>query len=92
MPKQTQEEVEMDTLKVGAKLQDPESGVEAIVIRASTETGLRLRPGGQVLLGKRYVCQSCGAEVLVTKGGDGEATCHGGAMPVAEPKPLPSSD
>lgn len=82
----------MSTAKVGSKLQDPESGVEAIVIRASNGPGLRLRPGGQALLGKRYVCASCGAEVLVTKGGAGEPVCHGGTMPVAQPKPLPSSD
>jgi hypothetical protein len=82
----------MSIAKVGSKLQEPESGVEAIVIRAPDGNGLGLRPGGQALLGKRYVCASCGAEVLVTKRGDGEAICHGGAMPMAQPKPLPSSD
>ena len=25
--------------------------------------------------GKRYACQSCGVEVIVTKGGDGEVHC-----------------
>ena len=30
--------------------------------------------------GKRYACQSCGAEVIVTKGGDGEVRCCGTAM------------
>lgn len=25
--------------------------------------------------GKRYVCRQCGAEFIVTKGGDGELTC-----------------
>jgi hypothetical protein len=82
----------MSIAKVGSKLHEPESGVEAIVIRSSDGTGLGLRPGGQAVLGKRYVCASCGAEVLVTKAGDGEATCHGAAMQMAQPKPLPSSD
>ncbi len=27
------------------------------------------------LLGKRYRCTKCGAEVIVTKGGDGAANC-----------------
>ncbi len=25
--------------------------------------------------GKRYVCRQCGAEFIVTKGGDGELVC-----------------
>ena len=25
--------------------------------------------------GKRYVCRKCGAEFIVTKGGDGELSC-----------------
>ena len=51
-------------------------------------------PGGVManLLGKRYVCAECEATVLVTKAGDGEVTCHGQAMEVAQAKPLPSSD
>ncbi len=44
------------------------------------------------LLGKRYTCGECEATVLVTKAGDGELTCHGRAMEVAQAKPLPSSD
>ena len=43
-------------------------------------------------LGKRYSCAECGAEVLVTKAGDGELACHGEPMDVLQPKPLPSSD
>lgn len=26
--------------------------------------------------GKRYFCSACGAEFIVTKGGDGELSCH----------------
>jgi hypothetical protein len=44
------------------------------------------------LLGKRYQCAVCDATVLVTKAGDGDMTCHGQAMEVAQAKPLPSSD
>jgi hypothetical protein len=44
------------------------------------------------LMGKRYTCGVCEATVLVTKAGDGEMTCHGQAMEIAQAKPLPSSD
>ena len=44
------------------------------------------------LMGKRYTCAECEATVLVTKAGEGNLTCHGHAMVVAEAKPLPSSD
>jgi len=35
-------------------------------------------------VGKRYVCASCGAEFIVTRGGDGEVKCCG--MSVGEKK------
>ena len=31
-------------------------------------------------LGKMYLCGSCGAQVIVTKGGDGAVTCCGDEM------------
>jgi hypothetical protein len=43
-------------------------------------------------MGKRYTCTQCETTVLVTKGGDGELTCHGVPMELATAKPLPSSD
>ena len=43
-------------------------------------------------LGKRYVCATCDATVLVTKAGEGTLECHGAPMEIATPKPLPSSD
>jgi desulfoferrodoxin-like iron-binding protein len=43
-------------------------------------------------LGKRYRCSVCGTEILVTKAGEGTATCCEKEMEVQEPKPLPSSD
>ena len=30
--------------------------------------------------GKRYFCPSCGAEFIVTRGGDGELMCGGTAL------------
>ena len=30
--------------------------------------------------GKRYQCSSCGAEVLITRGGDGSVVCCGQEM------------
>jgi hypothetical protein len=43
-------------------------------------------------LGKRYLCEACGVEVLCNKGGTGELTCCGQEMKLKEAKPLPSSD
>jgi hypothetical protein len=34
------------------------------------------------VIGKRYVCTVCGAEFLVTKGGNGTMSCHGKPMEV----------
>ena len=82
----------MDAPKAGTKLQEPTSGVETIVVRPPSEAGLELRPGGPIALGKRYTCETCNAEVLVTKGGEGEIVCHGAVMAIAQPKTLPSSD
>ncbi|MBT4511442.1 MAG: desulfoferrodoxin [Chloroflexi bacterium] len=43
-------------------------------------------------LGKRFVCEVCNTEVLVTKAGEGDLECCGKAMEIQQPKPLPSSD
>jgi hypothetical protein len=44
-------------------------------------------------LGKRYLCEKCGTEVLCNKAGPGVIECcDGGAMKIKEAKPLPSSD
>lgn len=43
-------------------------------------------------LGKRLSCENCGAQVLVTKGGEGEVQCCEKPMKEVEAKPLPSSD
>lgn len=44
------------------------------------------------LLGKRYTCASCAAELLCTKPGDGQLACCGHDMAIKEAKPLPTSD
>jgi len=31
-------------------------------------------------IGKRYLCAKCGAEIIVTKGGDGTVNCCGQPM------------
>jgi len=31
-------------------------------------------------MGKRYMCEKCGSEFIVTKAGDGELTCCGQPM------------
>ncbi len=43
-------------------------------------------------MGKRYTCAVCEAQVLITKGGEGELSCHDQPMELMQPKPLPSSD
>ena len=43
-------------------------------------------------LGKRMKCEECGAQVLVTKGGEGTVECCDKPMQPVEPKPLPSAD
>jgi hypothetical protein len=81
----------MDAVKAGTKLQ-ADSGAEAIVVKPPTDSGVSLELGGPVVLGKRYTCETCGAEVLITKGGDSELRCHETVMVIAQPKTLPSSD
>lgn len=81
----------MDLNNAGAKLRG-DSGAEVIVIRPTSDGDLAMRPGGPVLLGKRYRCSGCGSEVLATKSGDDEVICHGLTMAPAEARQLPSSD
>lgn len=43
-------------------------------------------------VGKRYVCEACGSEVMCVKKGDGLFHCHGAPMSLVSARPLPSSD
>lgn len=47
---------------------------------------------GPTLLGKRYVDDDAGVELLCTKAGTGTLTSAGRTMRIKEAKPLPSSD
>ena len=44
------------------------------------------------VLGKRYMCEKCGTEVLCNKAGTGGLECCDVEMKIKEAKPLPSSD
>lgn len=44
------------------------------------------------MLGKRYVHEDSGLELLCTKPGEGSLAVAGVALPLKEAKPLPSSD
>ncbi len=44
------------------------------------------------LLGKRYLHEGSGLELLCTKPGEGSLSVDGVALPLKEAKPLPSSD
>lgn len=43
-------------------------------------------------LGRRYMCEVCGTEVLCTKPGPGGLMCCAKEMGLKQAKPLPSSD
>ena len=43
-------------------------------------------------MGKRFICDKCGSQVLVTKAGDGAVGCCDQEMTPVEPRPMPSSD
>ncbi len=44
------------------------------------------------VLGKRYMCDTCGTEVLCNKAGTGTFECCDHDMKLKEAKALPSSD
>lgn len=43
-------------------------------------------------VGKRYKCESCGTEALVTKPGEGDLTCCSMTMGQLEPRKTASAD
>lgn len=47
---------------------------------------------GGTLLGKRYVAEGAGVELLITKAGEGTLTMDGQPLTIKNSKPLPSSD
>ena len=43
-------------------------------------------------IGKRYRCETCGTEALVTKPSTGELNCCSAPMELVQPKQVASSD
>ena len=43
-------------------------------------------------VGKRYQCESCGTELLITKAGSGEPECCEAKMGLLQPKQTASAD
>ncbi|WP_218830196.1 hypothetical protein [Rhodococcus sp. 14-2470-1a] len=69
-------------------------GAEMVVGGKPTGDGSQIDPSlvGGALLGKRYVDDAAGLEVLCTKPGQGLLAVDGTALPIKAAKPLPSSD
>lgn len=67
----------------------------ALMVPATAEAGTGAvdpaRADG-TLLGKRYVDEASGLELLCTKAGEGSLGVGGAILPLKDAKPLPSSD
>ena len=70
------------------------AGGEPMVGTDETSPGGTVQAGheGQVQLGKRYVDEESGIEVLCTKPGEGVLAVDGRLLTLKTAKPLPSSD
>jgi hypothetical protein len=69
------------------------SGSELVALDgARPQEGHRSPTDGSPQLGKRYVDDEAGIELLCTKPGSGELTCEGRPLLLKAAKPLPSSD
>ncbi|HVA73661.1 MAG TPA: hypothetical protein VNF71_03765 [Acidimicrobiales bacterium] len=69
------------------------SGCELVALDAARPQGGHASPADAApQLGKRYVDDDAGLELLCTKPGTGELTCDGRALSLKAAKPLPSSD
>ncbi len=68
-------------------------GAPMVPVGTQADTGLAIDPrfSAGSLMGKRYIDDS-GAEVLVTKAGQGSLSIGSTALTVKEAKPLPASD
>ncbi|MFD5810282.1 hypothetical protein [Rhodococcus aetherivorans] len=69
-------------------------GVEMTVGKKGAGDGASIDSAhrGGAALGKRYVDDEAGLEVLCTKPGEGQLAIDGRVLPVKDAKPLPSSD
>lgn len=71
-------------------------GIEMVFDRAAAGSTVANRTGAATgagaLLGKRYVDDDLGLELLCTKGGQGTLTANGAILQIKAAKPLPASD
>jgi hypothetical protein len=69
-------------------------GHEMVALADETPSGLTMDPASAepTLIGKRYVHESSGLEVLCTKGGAGTLSVNAEPLAIKGAKPLPSSD
>ncbi len=78
----------------------PEQSVDIACGGAPLVADLERPPTGQpaagldegTLIGKRYVDEEVGLELLCTKAGAGSLTCNASVLALKDAKPLPSSD
>lgn len=78
----------------------PGQGADVITCGGAPMTAASGEPTGKpeagfdegTLLGKRYVDEASGVELLCTKGGDGSLAVDGRVLSVKQAKPLPASD
>jgi hypothetical protein len=78
----------------------PGQGVDVITCGGAPMTAESAEPTGKpatgfdegTLLGKRYVDEISGVELLCTKGGGGSLAVDGRVLTVKQAKPLPASD
>ena len=94
------------SLTAGARLKTATSALEVVVVSAPTtdddllaagepmSTEATPGPAGEATyaIGKRYVEESSGIEVLVVKPGRGPLSIGGNELVMKEAKPLPASD
>lgn len=88
------DDTEVVVVKPPTSAVDLECGGQPMVPAGTPSPGLPaaddLRDGTQ--LGKRYVDDDAGIEVLCTKAGEGSLAVSGRPLVLKEAKPLPSSD
>ena len=94
------------SLTAGARLKTTTSALEVVVVAAPTSADDLLAAGEPMstdatpgpagaatyAIGKRYVEDVSGIEVLVVKPGPGPLTIGGNELVIKEAKPLPASD
>lgn len=84
--------VEVIVIQAGQGAAAVECGGRALVDATSNEPAVASPPPGETLLGKRYVDDETGMELLCTKGGTGALVVDGRQLRLKEAKPLPASD